>query len=108
MNEKNKKQETKKKDMRETADDLIKGKYRLIEVFWLYYFVPVLVLNTLGTALGGLLAVLLNLVALLWAGFMVIPIWKSADNYKGNKALAILAKIVAVLVGLKVALSFPV
>ena len=97
-----------KKDRGEMARDLIKGKYRLIEVFWLYYFVPVLVLNTLGGATGGLFSVLLNLAALLWAGFMVIPIWKSADNYEGSAIFAVLAKVVAVLIGLKVVLSFPI
>ncbi len=97
-----------KQDMREIANDLIKGKYRLIEVFWLYYFVPILVLGIIGGVLGGLLSVLFNLASLLWAGFMVIPIWKSADNYGGNTIFAVLAKIAAVLIGLNIVLSFPV
>jgi hypothetical protein len=34
---------------------------------------------------------------LLWAGFMVRPIWMSADHYPGEKIWATAAKILAVI-----------
>lgn len=98
----------------EIARDLIKGEFPLVEAFWIYFFLPAVAGEVLATAAGnvggliGLLAILIHLAVLLWTGFMVIPIWKSCENYEGRRAFTWLAKIFVVLFGIKVALAFPV
>ena len=39
---------------------------------------------------------------IIWAGFMVKPIWLAADKYAGEKLWATLAKIAAIVIGLSV------
>ncbi len=98
----------------EIARDLIKGEFPLVEAFWIYFFLPAVAAEVLAAAagsmgnLGALLAVLLHLAVLLWTGFMVIPIWKSSENYEGRRVFVWMAKIFIVLFGIKVALAFPV
>jgi hypothetical protein len=44
----------------------------------------------------------LDLISVLWAGFLVKPIFVSADKYKGNSLWALMAKIAAVLIAISV------
>ena len=62
------------------------------------------VFGFIGTALAALIGLLIfknmgmaRLVALPWNIYALIGIWSSADNYKGLKIWAILAKILAVV-----------
>ena len=77
--------------------ELWSGSIPLFETFWIYYFAVVVVLQIVGQAFG-MLGMILSLAALAWAGFMVKPIWVSADKYAGPKHWAMLAKIVAILI----------
>ena len=81
-----------------TLTKLWNGDVKLAHTFWLYYFVGVLVLRLIT----GLVSPALGIIALAWAGFMVMPIWRAADKYDGNNIFALLAKIAAVLVALGV------
>ena len=74
------------------------GDIALAQTFWLYYFVGILVMRIPAQALGMLGALLI----IGWAGYMVLPIWRSADKYTGNKLFALLAKISAVVIALGV------
>ena len=81
--------------------DLWEGRVPLVETFWLYYFAISFVLHLLSRMAPGL-GIVFSLLGLVWAGFMIRPIWKAADNYEGEEIWAILAKIAAVLIGLGV------
>ncbi len=70
----------------------------LVQTFWLYYFVGIIVLRIIAGAFGPAFGI----VIVAWAGFMVMPIWRSSDKYQGNSLFALLAKIAAVLVALGV------
>ncbi len=85
---------------------LLKGEFKLVKTFWLYFFLPIFVLRFLAAFIGGPIGALFQVCALLWAGFMMIPVWKSADHYEGNFILAWLAKGVAILTGISILLSF--
>src|SRR3989339_1076438 len=78
--------------------ELWEGKIPLIHCFWVYYFAVVVVLGIIASALGGIIGGLLNLIMLGWAGFMVMPIMRSAEKYQGDKMWALFAKVVAVLI----------
>jgi hypothetical protein len=80
-----------------TIKDLWNGDIPLFKTFWLYHFAAQIVLSLLAGMIG-----LFGLVSVLWAGFMVKPIFGAASKYKGNKLYALLAKIAAVLVALGV------
>ena len=84
--------------MKATLNNLWNGNVPLAQTFWLYYFVGILVLRIVAGAIGPIGAILI----LAWAGFMVLPIWRSADKYSGNSLFALLAKIAAVLIALGV------
>ena len=70
------------------------GDVPLAYTFWLYYFIGIIVLRFIAGAIGPVFAV----VIVAWAGFMVVPIWKSANKYGGNKLFALLAKIAAIVI----------
>ncbi len=74
------------------------GDVPLVYTFWLYYFVGVIVLSLLAVVIGPVFAI----VNVIWIAFMVLPIWKSANKYNGNKLFALLAKISAVVSGIGV------
>ena len=61
-------------------------------------FIGIIVLRIIASMVGPVFAI----VILVWTGFMVVPIWKSSDKYKGNSLFALLAKIAAVLIALGV------
>lgn len=73
---------------------LWEGRIPLAQTFWQYYFIAVIVLGLIGNYIT-----LFGVVALFWAGFMVMPIWRSSDKYQGKPLYALLAKIAAVLIG---------
>lgn len=77
------------------------GEVPLFETFWIYYFGIVVGLQILGLAFG-VLGLLFFFAAIGWAGFMIKPIWLAADKYAGPKHWAIIAKVMAVLIGLGV------
>ena len=79
-------------------NDLWNGDVSLARTFWLYYFVGLLLVRIVAIAIGPAGAVLI----LGWTGFMVLPIWRSADKYSGNTLFALLAKIAAVVIALGV------
>ena len=74
------------------------GEETLLKTFWLYYFIGILLLRIIVGALGSVFAI----VIVAWAGFMVLPIWRSADKYGGNKLFALAAKVAAVVIALGV------
>ena len=88
-------------DFGSTIFDLWNGNLPLFQVFWLYYFAAVVAMTFAGNVLA-FLAPVLGVLKVIWAGFMVKPIWLAADNYKDNKNYALLAKIAAVLIGVAV------
>ena len=81
-----------------TLKQLWQGELSLAQTFWLYYVVAMIALRIVASAIGPVMGI----VILGWAGFMVVPIWRSADNYTGNSLFALLAKIAAVLMALGV------
>ena len=89
----------KKFDFNQMLQDLWNGKLPLFKVFWLYYFATVVVLGFLASMLAPL-AKVFSLLSLVWAGFMVKPIWVAAEAYKGEKLYAMLAKGAAVLIAI--------
>ena len=78
------------------------GQVPLWQTFWLYYFIGLAVINLLAGNISGGVGTILTLVALIWAGFMVLPIWKSADAYSGNTLFALAAKIAAIVIAIGV------
>ncbi len=84
--------------MKEKLNQLWNGEIPLAQTFWLYYFVGILLLRIVANAVGPIGAIII----LGWAGFMVLPIWRAADKYTGNKLFGLLAKIAAVLIALGV------
>lgn len=81
--------------------DLWMGNLPLLQVFWLYCFSILLVLKVLGDMLGFLSAIF-ALFELIWAGFMIKPVFLAADRYKGAEHWAQLAKGAVVGIGLLV------
>lgn len=81
--------------------DLWQGKIPLFKAYWLYYFAVVLGLTMIGNLLS-FLGSITGLLGIIWAGFMVKPIWLAADAYQGSKHWALAAKISAVFIGLGV------
>ncbi len=81
-----------------TLKSLWNGDVPLAQTFWLYYVIMMIVLR----AIAGLTGAFFGIFILGWAGFMVMPIWRSADMYKGNNLFAILAKVAAVLIAIGV------
>ncbi len=79
-----------------TIKNLWNGNVPLVYTFWLYYFAGVVVLRLFSSAIGP--AVVVIIVA--WTGFMILPIWRSSDKYKGKPLFAILAKLSAVFIAL--------
>jgi len=79
--------------------NLWNGKLPLMQVFWLYYFAAVVVMTALGSIIG-FLATVFGLMKMVWAGFMVKPIWVAAEQYKGPQHWALLAKVAAVLIAI--------
>ena len=85
-------------DIKATLKSLWEGDVPLVRTFWLYYFVGNLVLGMLAKAISPVFGI----VSIVWIGFLVMPIWRSADKYSGNNLFALLAKIAAVLIALGV------
>lgn len=84
--------------IKETLNRLWQGDVPLSHTFWLYYCVGIMVLRIFAGAAGSVFGI----VIVAWAGFMVMPIWRSADKYSGNKTFSLLAKIAAVVIALGV------
>lgn len=83
--------------IKERLKSLWEGQVPLARTFWQYYFIAVVVLGLIGQYLT-----LVGFAGVLWAGFMVMPIWRAADKYSGKPLYALLAKVAAVLIGLGV------
>lgn len=83
--------------------ELWNGEIPLCQCFWLYYFSAVLIVSVIGGLIGGILYGLLNIIALGWSGFMVMPVIRSSEKYKGDKNWALAAKIAAILIALTTA-----
>ena len=91
----------KKFDGREVLQQLWNGDMPLFQAFWLYYFAVLIILKMMAATIG-FLAPMLALLQLVWTGFMIKPIWKSADAYVGPKHWGMLAKIFAIILALGV------
>lgn len=91
-------------DFNTTIQALWNGEVPLVETFWLYYFLAVFAFSVLGGMLA-FLAPLFGLLKIVWAGFMIKPIWLAADKYKGPEYWVWAAKIAAVLIGIGVVLD---
>lgn len=79
--------------------NLWKGRVPLFKVFWIYYFSIILGLGMIGAGLSFLDSIA-SLLAVIWAGFMVKPIWVAADLYEGPVHWALAAKAASVLIAL--------
>ncbi|PJB69025.1 MAG: hypothetical protein CO093_11650 [Alphaproteobacteria bacterium CG_4_9_14_3_um_filter_47_13] len=88
-------------DFNTMIQSLWNGKLPLQQVFWIYYFAIILGLSVLGSVLTPL-AIIFGLFKIVWAGFMVKPIWVAADLYKGPQHWALAAKAAAIVIGLAV------
>ena len=84
-------------DFNTTIQQLWNGGIPLVQTFWFYYFGVIFVLHFLAKVIPGFFVL-----ELVWAGFMVKPIFVAAEAYKGPSHWALLAKIAAVLIGLSV------
>lgn len=84
-----------------TIQTLWQGKLPLKTVFWIYYVLPILGLAVAGAVLP-LLAKIFALFRLVWAGFMVRPVFVAAQAYTGPGPWGLAAKIFAILLGLAV------
>lgn len=93
-----------KEGFKAKLQQLWNGDVPLKETFWLYYFAVMVILMVLSD-ITGILGFIFGLISLAWAGFMVKPILTAADKYTGDKNIALLAKIVAVLIGIGVLCS---
>lgn len=91
-------------NVKDRCQELWNGDIPLGQTFWLYYFVAVFVLKIIG-GVGGPVGVIFGLLALGWAGFMVKPIFASADKYTGEKHWALAAKAAAVIIAIGVFLN---
>ncbi len=86
--------------------ELWEGKIPLVQTFWIYYFIAVFALTILAMMFGGFLGGILRLISLCWAGFMVMPVIRSADKYEGDQKWQLLARIAAALMAIIVAAGF--
>lgn len=82
------------------------GKESLLETFWFYLVGPLFVLNLLGAMTYGIVSGFFDLVAILWAGFMVVPVLRAAGKYTGDRLWANLARVAVLLIALGVLLGF--
>lgn len=82
---------------KEKLANLWAGNIPLAQTFWLYYVALTFVLGFIGNSMNQPFFLLLSL---LWAGYMVLPIWRAANNYTTLKLYAVLAKVAAVIIGL--------
>ena len=85
-------------NVKATLNALWEGNVPLAKTFWLFYFIGMMVIKLLA----GFVGPIMGIAVIGWAGFMVMPIWRSADKYEGNKLFALLAKIAAVLIAIGV------
>ena len=76
----------------------------LFQVFWMYYFSVLVVLKVLGD-FSGLFSAIFGIMELVWAGFMIKPVFLAADKYKGDKSVALAAKASVIGLGLLVLLD---
>lgn len=88
-------------DFSATIQNLWQGRLPLKQVFWVYYVAVMLVIKLVGIVLP-MFFVISALFQIIWAGFMVKPIFVAADKYKGPQHWALLAKVFAILLGFAV------
>lgn len=74
------------------------GEFPLLEAFWLYYVAALFVLKVLGDVLA-FLGPVFGLFEVVWAGFMVKPVFLAAAQYRGRAELALAAKGAVVVFG---------
>ena len=67
------------------------GDMGLSETFWVYFLSIAVLLFVAGIALGHFGGIF-RLAAAGWTIFMVIPVFKAADQYHGNKGWSLAAK----------------
>jgi|GEM_PF-1593232 len=92
-------------NVRQRGLALWNGEVPLAQTFWIYYFISIFVMKVIGNAVGGPIGMIFGLLAIGWAGFMVMPILSAAEKYTGAKHWALAAKIAAVLIGLGVLIN---
>ena len=93
-------------DIKRNLKDLWAGETSLAQTFWIYCFFGIFFLSYIGVEMK---LAFVNLVALLWAGYMAAPIWRAADNFPGLKFYSIMAKVgyvVFAFIALKRLLSY--
>ncbi|MCB9990752.1 MAG: hypothetical protein H6867_05165 [Rhodospirillales bacterium] len=87
-----------KMDFNTTIQMLWNGNIPLAHTFWIYYFCVIVGLKVVSgiPGIGGAFYML----QLVWAGFMVKPIFVAADRYEGPSHWVLAAKAAAVIIGL--------
>ena len=80
------------------------GNMGLQETFWVYFLAVFVVLSFAGALLGSF-GQILSIASAGWAVFMVMPVFRAADQYGGIKVFAIMAKIAVVLTAAAVAMG---
>tara|TARA_B100001179_G_C18526730_1_gene375226 strand:- start:421 stop:729 length:309 start_codon:yes stop_codon:yes gene_type:complete len=78
---------------KQTFLELWRGQKSLAATFWGYYVLVILLLRLFSALFAGLMAPVGGLLILIWTAFMIVPIWRAADNSNGPESFKVLAKI---------------
>ena len=85
--------------------ELWEGRKSLAVTFWGYYVLVVLLLRLFSALFAGLMAPIGGLLILIWTAFMIVPIWRAANNSDGPETFKVLAKVFTGLLTLIVLLT---
>lgn len=80
------------------------GDLGLSETFWVYFMSVAAILFVAGMALGAFGGMFM-LGAGAWTIFMVMPVFKAAEKYKGNQGWVLAAKFAILIFALFAAIS---
>ncbi|MAM34477.1 MAG: hypothetical protein CMH28_05330 [Micavibrio sp.] len=83
----------KSEEGKQTFMELWRGQKSLATTFWGYYVLVILLLRLFSALFAGLMAPIGGLLILIWTAFMIVPIWRAANNSDGPESFKILAKI---------------
>lgn len=94
---------------------LLNGEFGLAKTFWLFWLLVGIVWGVVLAIVEGVFPLPLlwlytvsYLVYLVYQVLVMIGLWRAANKYKGWKVWAVLAQIVAVLIGISVVLTIVV
>lgn len=76
---------------------LWRGDYGLAKTFWLWGVLVTVVLQLLLNYLTGGAALVISLLALIYAVLWSVSVWRAANKYPGRRLWPILAKLLVIL-----------